>query len=76
MAAEINFKVGESFKNVDYVKNYIKDYCFVIVTNNQCKHGVERASKSSGKRINLHVNFVGCSAKVKFFKSAKDGEYL
>ena len=89
MAAErgINFIVGQKFGTVEEVKKQIKDYnkanfsCFVIGTNNKhqlqakCKHGAERASKSTGKRTNLHVNYVGCLAKVIFFKSAKDGSY-
>ena len=70
MTAEINFKVGDKFKNVDDVKSFIKNYnkknftCFIIATNNQrqlqvkCKHGLDRPSKSTGKRTAIRNGFI------------------
>ena len=51
---------------------------FVIATNNKksllikCNHGIERKSKSIGKRPKQHYNFIGCGASVTCYKSQKN----
>jgi hypothetical protein len=72
--------VGREFASYDVFVKKFHDFCqtyyqpFIIVTNNkrqitvQCRHGYRRASESTGKRINLHYNYLACPAKITCYK--------
>ena len=81
------FKTGQKFETVEKVKEFTKNYNeknftnFVVAPNNKrsmvlvCKHGVHRDSKSKGKRENQRYNYLGCTAKIRIYKSQKgEGE--
>ena len=71
----------QRFENADKVKEFMKNYNekhftnFIVLCNNKrsmalvCKHGIHRDSKSKGKRENLSYNFLGCTAKIRLYKS-------
>ena len=81
-----DIQLNKKFSTVEDVKVFIKvvndkHYTnFVVETNNKfslvfvCKHGVHRNSKSKGKRTALHYNYMGCYAKIRFYKSQRAGE--
>ena len=79
------FFIGQTFKNVQEAKEQLKLYNeknfteFRISSNNKkslqvlCKHARHRKTESKGLRPNLHVNYLGCNAKINFFKCQKSG---
>ena len=80
-----SFYTGQIFQNVQEVKNHLNFFNeqnfteFRISCNNSrsmqihCKHARERKSRSKGLRPNLHVNYLGCNAKIILYKSQKPG---
>ena len=71
--------IDREFNSVEdaraFVEKYNKDNFtnFVISNNNKrslvylCRHAVKR--KSHGQRPNQHYNYVGCTAKIRMYKS-------
>ena len=66
------FHFGQSFKEKEEIKDFLKDYNrknfsnLVISSSNSkqiviaCRHGVTRNSSCSGKRPNQHYNYLAC----------------
>ena len=87
MSEEILFERGRVFHSIEELKECVRRYNdkhftnFIIRSNNKnavvigCRHGIERQSKSSGKRPKQHYNFLGCDAFVRLYKSQKPGAY-
>ena len=80
---EEELKTGLTFENVDKAKEFIAIYNeknftnFVTETNNKrnlvyvCKHSVHRDSESTGKREGHHYNYLGCTARIRMYKTQK-----
>lgn len=77
-----NLNVGQEFKNYDEFLRAFYDFCqknhqpLTITNNNKkqvtalCRHGVQRASTSTGKRSHLRYNYLGCKSKINCYKPA------
>ena len=86
MEGDPDIQRNMTFSTVEDVKVFIKyinekHYTnFVVETNNKfslvfyCKHGVHRNSKSKGQRTTLHYNYMGCPAKIRFYKVQRTEE--
>ena len=77
---------GQIYETVEAAKECVNQYNrrkfqnFVVNNNNKkslefvCKYSVHRESDSKGKREHLHYNFMGCKAKIRLYKSLKEGK--
>ena len=83
---EENLFEGMEFSSSEEVKTLIRRYNdkhftdFVVNSCNKrqmvfkCKHGVERKSRSQGKRPNQHYSNMDCEAMIRLYR-AKDGKW-
>ena len=81
-----SLKVGAKFQDVVAAKEFInhfnkENFCeFIVGTNNAkslyfvCTHSRHRKSTSKGSRPGQHFNFLGCQAKIFFYKSQRPGD--
>ena len=79
-------EVGNKFESTEAAKQFIRDFNatnfteFIVETNSNrclvfsCKHSVKRDSKSKGKRIHSHFNYLACPAKIRMYKSQSQSE--
>lgn len=81
-----DLKVGTKFHTPEAAKEFMKHFNrenfseFIVGTNNAkslyfvCSHSRHRKSRSKGSRPGQHFNYLGCGAKIFFYKSQKPGD--
>ena len=77
---KVTLTIGDLFQTVEEAKEKIALFSkqnfarFTVVTNNKkqliykCKYGCERKTRSTGARPKMHVNNIGCEAKINLYK--------
>ena len=78
--------VGKTFESTESAKEYMRLYNesnfteYIVETNSSrclvfsCKHSMYRESKSTGKRVQQHYNYLACGARIRMYKSQKADE--
>ena len=68
--------VGKTFESTESAKEYMRLYNesnfteYIVETNSSrclvfsCKHSMYRESKSTGKRVQQHYNYLACEARI------------